>query len=251
MWYSLLCLVLLSHGFSFTYAAIRVPNGKKPMFAHQKEGINSRETTAEYWNGIAQDILRKAKLKKPITNVAKNVILFLGDGMSVATVTAARIHVGGESNLLSFEKFPYTAVSKTYCLNRMVSESTSTATAYLGGVKANWYTSGVTGAVKLGDCEGSLLPENQVPSIAAWSQKEGKWTGFVTTTRITHASPADIVMLQEVAINDFSFIGGYNSIVNINENRRGTAVLIRDGLNYEDVRALVSSRGISFKICST
>ncbi|XP_044759337.1 membrane-bound alkaline phosphatase-like isoform X2 [Coccinella septempunctata] len=112
--------------------------------------------------------------------------------MSVPTVTAARIYAGGESYQLSFEKFPYTAVSKTYNLDRMVSESASTATSYLGGVKANRYTSGLTGAVNISDCEGSLLPENHVPSIADWSQKANKWTGLVTTTRVTHASPAGL-----------------------------------------------------------
>ncbi|XP_045476355.1 alkaline phosphatase-like [Harmonia axyridis] len=185
----LACLVLLEPTCSF--AAIRVPNGKNPT-VHQDSNVNSREKTADYWYDIAQNFLEKAKLRKPNTNVAKNVILFLGDGMSVPTVTAARIYAGGESYQLSFEKFPYTGVSKTYCLDRMVSESTSTATAYLAGVKANRYTSGLTGAVKIGDCAGSLLPENQVPSIAAWSQKAGKWTGLVTTTRVTHASPAGL-----------------------------------------------------------
>lgn len=51
-------------------------------------------------------------------DVAKNVILFLGDGMSIPTLTAARIYLGqlnndsGEEQQLSFEKFPHTALSK-------------------------------------------------------------------------------------------------------------------------------------------
>lgn len=51
-------------------------------------------------------------------NKAKNVIMFLGDGMSIATVTAARIYKGqlenmtGEEQRLSWEKFPYTGLSK-------------------------------------------------------------------------------------------------------------------------------------------
>lgn len=50
--------------------------------------------------------------------VAKNVILFLGDGMSIPTVTAARIYKGqlqkedGENNQLAFDKFPYVGLSK-------------------------------------------------------------------------------------------------------------------------------------------
>ncbi|WP_286718469.1 alkaline phosphatase, partial [Thalassolituus sp. UBA2009] len=51
---------------------------------------------------------------------AKNVILFVGDGMGVSTLTAARILEGqkagksGEEGYLSFESFPYTALVKTY-----------------------------------------------------------------------------------------------------------------------------------------
>ncbi len=52
------------------------------------------------------------------TNVAKNVILFLGDGMGISTVTAGRIYSGqklgksGEEHLLAFDTFPYVALSK-------------------------------------------------------------------------------------------------------------------------------------------
>ena len=54
----------------------------------------------------------------PIVGVAKNVILFLGDGMGVSTVTAGRILAGqlqgenGENHQLSFDKFPNVALSK-------------------------------------------------------------------------------------------------------------------------------------------
>lgn len=50
-------------------------------------------------------------------------------------------------------------------------------------------TIGVTGNVKLNDCAASLLPQNRVDSLLSWAQKEGKRTGVVTNTRITHASP--------------------------------------------------------------
>ena len=88
--------------------------------------------------------LVKDKLKrKPITHTAKNTILFLGDGMSITTVTAARILAGqmmnqsGEENVLSWEHFPWTALSKTYNVNQQVPDSAGTATAFLDGVKTN------------------------------------------------------------------------------------------------------------------
>ena len=67
---------------------------------------------ANYWNSQAQATLNKMLRRRPNTNVAKNVIFFLGDGMGVSTVTAARIYRGqlnnqtGEEATLSFERFP-------------------------------------------------------------------------------------------------------------------------------------------------
>lgn len=60
----------------------------------------------------------------------------------------------------------------------------------MGGVKANDQTIGVTAGVKLNDCSAESKKLNQVKSLAVLAQRAGKGTGFVTTTRITHASPA-------------------------------------------------------------
>jgi alkaline phosphatase len=55
---------------------------------------------------------------RSLTGKAKNVIMFLGDGMSVATLAATRAYIGqsegkpGEEVELSFEKFPHTGISK-------------------------------------------------------------------------------------------------------------------------------------------
>ena len=70
----------------------------------------------------------KAQTPAPTTSTppAKNVILFIGDGMGISTVTAARIYDGqsrgesGEENLLSFERFPNVALVKTYNSNQQV-----------------------------------------------------------------------------------------------------------------------------------
>lgn len=78
---------------------------------------------ANSWRQDGMSALAASKAIKPHGNRAKNVILFLGDGMGVSTVTAARIFEGqqqgrdGERNLLSFEKLPYLAMSKTYSAN--------------------------------------------------------------------------------------------------------------------------------------
>lgn len=70
------------------------------------------------WFGNAQRDLYESANRNLNTNKAKNVILFVGDGMGMSTVTAARILRGqlngnsGEENMLEFEKFPHIGLSK-------------------------------------------------------------------------------------------------------------------------------------------
>lgn len=79
---------------------------------------------------------------------------------------------------------------QTYCADKQVPDSASTATALFGGVKSNYETSGVDAAVSLADCTASHREINHVDSILAMAQVEGMSTGFVTTTRVMHATPA-------------------------------------------------------------
>jgi alkaline phosphatase len=55
-------------------------------------------------------------------------------------------------------------------VDSQVADSACSATAYLGGVKANIGTAGVTGKVKVNDCAAMKNTSNQVPSILKWSQ---------------------------------------------------------------------------------
>ncbi|GBP86178.1 Membrane-bound alkaline phosphatase [Eumeta japonica] len=80
--------------------------------------------------------------------------------------------------------------SQTYCLDYQVPDSACTATAYLCGVKNNYGTIGVTAQVPLRDCAASTDNSTHLSSIAEWALNAGKDAGIVTTTRITHASPA-------------------------------------------------------------
>ncbi|XP_055532016.1 alkaline phosphatase-like [Wyeomyia smithii] len=154
------------------------------------------EKTAKFWKVGAQLKLKEQLLKRSNRNVAKNVIFFLGDGMSIPTLAASRMYLGqlqgqsGEEAQLSFEEFSDVGLVKTYCVDKQVADSACSATAYLCGVKANYATIGVTAAVNYNNCAGSSNPKNHVDSIMSWAQAAGKATGIVTTTRVTHASPA-------------------------------------------------------------
>lgn len=149
---------------------------------------------AQVWIESAQEELKRLLSQKPNTNIAKNVILFLGDGMGMSTVTAARILKGqlqnnpGEETVFEFEKFPYVSLAKTYLIDRQTSDSAATATALLSGFKSKYYLVGLDGNGVYKDC--STVEKSKRDSIYIWSKKEGKSTGIVTTTRITHATPA-------------------------------------------------------------
>ncbi|KAL5290390.1 hypothetical protein ACFFRR_010005 [Megaselia abdita] len=155
-----------------------------------------KERSPEFWiKNAQQDLLKKLTTKLNL-NKAKRMIFFLGDGMSIPTVTAARIYKGqmdgldGERDSLSFENFPVLGLSKTYCVDKQVADSACSATAYLSGVKANYETIGVSAHVQKNDCLAAKIEKNQVESIAAWAQSAGLSTGIVTTTTVTNASPA-------------------------------------------------------------
>lgn len=117
--------------------------GMHPDVATKSHSINvqpkySHEENSEYWMNQAKQFITDQVARKPNTNRAKNVILFLGDGMSISTQGLARLQLGGEEKSLSFENFPYVAMSKTYCTNAQVADSACSATAFLSGVKCKY-----------------------------------------------------------------------------------------------------------------
>lgn len=152
------------------------------------------EESPAFWNKKATQALDAAQKLQPIHTAAKNLILFLGDGMGVTTVTAARILKGQLSNqlgpeyVLAMDKFPYLALSKTYNVDRQVPDSAGTATAYLCGVKGRYKTIGLSAAAVFNQCNSTW--GNEVNSVMFRAKQAGKSVGVVTTTRVQHASPA-------------------------------------------------------------
>src|SRR5690606_14174292 len=124
---------------------------------------------------------------------ANNVIVFLGDGMSLTTVAAARIFDGqraggpGEEHLLAWEHFPYTAFARTYNTDSQTPDSAGTMTAIATGVKSHMGAIGVAAGDR-SDCAGSRGRE-----LLSWlrlASSAGMASGIVTTARLTHATPA-------------------------------------------------------------
>ncbi len=127
---------------------------------------------------------------------AKNVILFIGDGMGISTITAARIYEGqkrgetGEENLLSFEHFDNVALVKTYNTDAQVPDSAGTATAMHSGQKTKIGVLGVGPGVTRGNCASALA--NPLPLLGEEVNERGLALGIVSTARMTHATPASV-----------------------------------------------------------
>lgn len=127
---------------------------------------------------------------------AKNVILFIGDGMGISTITAARIYAGqklgqtGEEYVQSFEKFQNVALVKTYNTNAQVPDSAGTASAMNTGLKTRIGMLGVGPESPHGDCATSL--QFRLATLGEQAKQRGLALGVVSTARITHATPAAV-----------------------------------------------------------
>uniref|UniRef100_A0A3B4ZD56 Alkaline phosphatase n=1 Tax=Stegastes partitus TaxID=144197 RepID=A0A3B4ZD56_9TELE len=152
------------------------------------------EENPEFWRSQAKQSLQAALDRKLNTNVAKNILFFLGDGMGITTYTAARILKGqlqnqsGEETVMTMDTFPNVGLAKTYSVDFQIPDSAATATAYLCGVKTNLNIVGVNAAARNGICKSQK--GNEVTSILKWAKDAGKSVGIVTTTRVQHATPA-------------------------------------------------------------
>ncbi|XP_034988840.1 intestinal-type alkaline phosphatase-like [Zootoca vivipara] len=156
--------------------------------------IPVEEEKPSFWNQQALKAIQEALSLRPRHYKAKNLILFLGDGMGLPTITATRILKGEMKNQLSpqlplaMDAFPYVALSKTYNVDRQVPDSAGTATAYLCGVKGNYKTIGLNAAARVSQC--NTTGGNEVVSVMQRARAAGKSVGIVTTTRVQHASPS-------------------------------------------------------------
>ena len=137
----------------------------------------------------------------PIGSPTKNVLFFLGDGMGITTMTAARIYSVGEDGDLTMDTLPETAFVHTFSNDAQVTDSAPSMAAYMTGVKMNNEVISMTAETKATDAAGKPYHTNfdstcpttngkSVPTLLEQMKAAGYGTGVVSTTRITHATPA-------------------------------------------------------------
>ena len=125
---------------------------------------------------------------------SKITILFLGDGMGITTVTAARIYEGqlngldGESNSLSFESFDNVAFVKTYSADAQIPDSAGTMSAIMTGQKTRSGVISVGPKYARGDCQSVIKDSRE--TLVEIAERAGLKTGVISTSRITDATPA-------------------------------------------------------------
>lgn len=150
----------------------------------------------------------------------RNSIFLIGDGMGFEQVKAAGIYLMGVEGTLSFESLPYHAEMTTYSANSSVTDSAAASTAMATGVKVN---NGVVSVEIPGDA-------SELETILEFMKDRGKRTGLVTTTNMTHATPAGF--------------GGHDS------NRNNTSAIAGDYLNQTRPNVLFGGGGNDMSVSS-
>ncbi|MEO8297543.1 MAG: alkaline phosphatase [Burkholderiales bacterium] len=164
--------------------------------AHAADPVVQGPETVQQWYDAGQRFVHEGARARPNTRRAKNVILFVGDGMGISTLTASRILEGqlkgktGEENRLSFETFPNVGLSKTYSWDQQTSDSAPTMTAMVTGYKAREGMLSVNHLTARLECDAEKVKAHSLKTILELAAERGKATGVVSTARLTHATPA-------------------------------------------------------------
>lgn len=167
---------------------------------------NYKDVTSDekiYPGGEAYEVktyTHKFKSDKP-----KNVILMIGDGMGINQVFAG---ITANHGQLFLQNFKYSGFAKTPSSNRYITDSAAGGTALSSGKKT------YNGAI-------GLDPDSAVVrTLLEEAEERGLSTGLVSTSAITHATPASFIahqpnrnMYEEIAADFLNtdidvFIGG-------------------------------------------
>ncbi len=191
---------------------------------------------------FAMPLLSQVKQLSPKnTGKPRNIILMIGDGMGVTQVYAALTAANGE---LNFNRFRNIGFSKTYSATHYTTDSGAGGTALAIGKKT------YNGAI------GITKDTLSSPSILEYAEMKGLSTGLVSTSSITHATPASFIAHNKTR-NDYEGIaadflktdidvfigGGLNNFTNRKDGRNLVNVLREKG--YQVIFSTDSIRYIS------
>lgn len=198
------------------------------------------DTTGKIYYGTdvykVKSYSQKFKSEKP-----KNIILLIGDGMGISQVFAGLTANRGHLNL---ENFKHIDFSKTQSADNYITDSAAGGTAISTGVKTKNGSIGV-------DAQGK-----PVKTILEEASEKGLATGLVSTSAITHATPASFIshqagrsMYEEIAADflktniDVFIGGGYNHFTKRADGRNLVNELKAKGYQVEtDINTITKVR---------
>ncbi|MGC4067132.1 MAG: alkaline phosphatase [Polyangiaceae bacterium] len=120
---------------------------------------------------------------------ARNVILFVGDGMGVSTIGATRVYSVGVDGNLVLDQMPHSALSRTADADHITADSASTMTAMMSGTSTNSGVLGLGPKTEFGDFNHDG-DDVRTKSLLELAKQRGMKAGVVSTARVTHATPA-------------------------------------------------------------
>ena len=106
--------------------------------------------------------------------IPKNIIIFIGDGMGVSQLSAAKYDRGN----LNIERCKVAGLVTTAAADKLITDSAAGATAYATGHKTS------NGAISMS------TNGKELKTLFEFAEERGKSTGVVATSTITHATPA-------------------------------------------------------------
>ena len=164
------------------------------------------------------------KKLKQVQKKAKNIILFIGDGMSVSQVSAFRLYQGGPNSRVAVDKFPYSGKVLIHSANAIVTDSASSTTAFSTGKKTNNRALGVD--------VGGQPTENITETL----DKSGYVSSVISTSEVTHATPAAFVVhtSSRYLTDEISIQMADSKIINILGGGRKFFIPEKDGGNRKD-----------------
>ncbi|MGC9453464.1 MAG: alkaline phosphatase [Phycisphaerae bacterium] len=134
----------------------------------------------------------------------RNVIILIGDGMGFEHVKAAGMYANGAAGTLSFESMPYTAEMTTHSADNAVTDSAAGGTAIATGYKVN---NGVVSVARPANDQYAFGEDMQ--TLLEYYKARGRATGLVSTSYISHATPATFGAHQSSRNNYTEIIDDY------------------------------------------
>ena len=115
---------------------------------------------------------------------ARNVIVFIGDGMGLNAIYSGRVFKNGPNQPLAIEDFPHHSLVKTCSLSG-VTDSAASATALATGTKT------YNGQL------GTDPDQKELEDAGELARKAGKAVGLVTTDTVLGATPSGFVLHED------------------------------------------------------